>query len=63
MEYESYLEGLREPAGLSGPHCWSWVVRLPVEAIVMFPEPGGGRGPEGCELPFPSFAGSIDGYW
>lgn len=69
VEYESYL-GLcpftvLAPLALPGPHCCSWVVRLPVDAIVM-PAAcafGGGRGPVGCELPFASVEGSKEGYW
>lgn len=48
---------------LPGPHCCNCVVRFPVLAIVTPDAPGGGRGPDGCELPFEEVAGSKEGYW
>lgn len=48
---------------LPGPHCCNCVARFPVLAIVTFDAPGGGRGPDGCELPFEEVEGSKDGYW
>jgi hypothetical protein len=47
---------------LPGPHCCNCVVRFPVDAIVTFDTPGGGRGPDGCELPLERVDGSKDGY-
>jgi hypothetical protein len=48
---------------LPGPHCCSCVVRFPVVAIVTFDDPGGGRGPDGCELPLDIVDDSNTGYW
>jgi hypothetical protein len=45
-----------------GPHCCNCVVRFPVDAIVILDAPGGGRGPDGCELPLDNEEGSKDGY-
>ncbi len=65
MDNESYLELclfiVLAPLALPGPHCCNWVARFPVDAIVMF-DPGGGRGPDGCELPLDKEAGSNAGY-
>ena len=67
MEYESYLELwpfiVLAPLALPpGPHCCNCVVRFPVDAIVILDAPGGGRGPDGCELPLDNEEGSKDGY-
>jgi hypothetical protein len=61
----SYVRAFNELAALDlpGPHCCSCVVRFPVDAIVTFDDPGGGRGPDGCELPWAIVDGSKDGYW
>lgn len=46
-----------------GPHCCNCVFLLPVDAMVTLLTPGGGRGPDGCELPFGEAEGSKIGYW
>jgi hypothetical protein len=61
----SYVRGCAVLVTLARPalHGCSCALRLDVDAVVPLDDPGGGRGPDGCELPLEWVEASKAGYW